>query len=253
MEIVTRNTKEIKKQKQLNNSSKITNEDKKISEKEEREMINIIAILLDRNLSFEERLRRVGRAPTSGAVVNEFKKILIKEFTKNRNLILKLNKEKDKSLKNGILGLRLEDLVSNSILNPIIKIVMDYSISKKQENNEKITKEIIVEKKQLYTKDIPEVEQSKKLIKENSINYDNQKDVLNKKNKDLQNSILNSFKKINIKQNNTQINFQNNTIVKDFINKNVNEISKKNFVENLKKQRKEFLENTNNAKLIKNN
>ena len=183
MEIVTRNTKEIKKQKQLNNSSKITNEDKKISEKEEREMINIIAILLDRNLSFEERLRRVGRAPTSGAVVKEFKKILIKEFTKNRNLILKLNKEKDKSLKNGILGLRLEDLVSNSILNPIIKIVMDYSISKKQENNEKITKEIIVEKKQLYTKDIPEVEQSKKLIKENSINYDNQKDVLNKKNK----------------------------------------------------------------------
>ncbi len=85
---------------------------------DKREMINIIAVLLDQSLSMNERLRRAGRAPANSPLVKEFKNNFIKFAKKHRKLFEKLQKQKKETLK-GILNLTLNDFTFNALLNGI--------------------------------------------------------------------------------------------------------------------------------------
>jgi len=101
-----------------------------IEQRDIKQMINIIAILLDKTLSFEERLRRAGRAPASSSIVKHFKNKLEKRLKKNMKFFIKLRDERNKGLKNGILGITLADFAFglflrkniSSTVNIILKV-----------------------------------------------------------------------------------------------------------------------------------
>lgn len=106
--------------KRLKESSSDKNKENQVRQfrQDKKEMINIIAILLDSTLSMNERLRRAGRAPANSSFVKEFKNNFIKFAKKNKKLFEKPQKQKKELLK-GILNLTLKDFTFNALLNGV--------------------------------------------------------------------------------------------------------------------------------------
>ena len=120
----------ILKSKEIDNKAQIEQFDR-----DRREIMNIIAILLDQGLSINERLKRAGRAPANSSFTKEFKNNFIKLAKKNYKILEKLRKQKGNELK-GILNLTL----NNFTLNIFFKNVVSNSINLTLKNDKKLNK-----------------------------------------------------------------------------------------------------------------
>ena len=120
----------ILKSKEIDNKTQIEQFDH-----DRREIMNIIAILLDQGLSINERLKRAGRAPANSSFTKEFKNNFIKLAKKNHKILEKSQKQKGNELK-GILNLTL----NNFTLNIFFKNVVSNSINLTLKNDKKLNK-----------------------------------------------------------------------------------------------------------------
>lgn len=189
---------------------KLNETQKKQYEEDEKEMKNIISIILDKNISLDQKLKRVGRAPASSAIVKNFKKNLVEKIEKDRKKADKLQEIINKGLENGILGVTIEDFF----------IPLDSLFLNKETKKNKIIKEY-QKNEDLEAKFKPQV--GIEVLLENQ-----EKNVIKKTNE--KSNFLKSFGSIKLEEN----------IIKEF-----NPSKKMTQVEAYNKQKREEKENQN--------
>lgn len=235
------------KQKSKYDSLKNTFQNKEMllrQEDEKSKKLEIIGTLLNTCISLEEKLKIINGISASSAVLGILKRIstkkvkesiLLKNNEKKRRIIIDRLKKERKKLKNGILGIKIEDL-TESFVQLINMILLKDKVGKIEFTNKKM----IINLEDKIISGIKNILENQKELK-----YLDDKIVLLQKNKNLINRNNIAIKKLNNKIKENKLPsldlLKNKNVIQNIIQRRKDNTTKISFVDSLKKQQEESL------------